>query len=832
MSKEGVKPDKQTNLSLERVSLDIRGMTCAACANRIEKGLAKLPGVVDANVNLAMEKASVSFDPDQTGSERLAAKIRDLGYEVPTHKVAINLVGMTCANCANRIERGLNKLPGVKASVNFGTESAHVEYVPSLVGVDDIKKKVADLGYEAFVPDEGSQDAEKEAREAEVRSQKRLFILSASLSFPLLVAMLGHVFHMDNSLIRFLSNGWVQLLLATPVQFYAGRQFYVDSYHNLKNRSANMSVLVALGTSAAYLYSVAGLVFPEIGVQGLYFETSAVLITLIILGKLLEAAAKGRTSEAIKKLMGLQAKTARVVRDGTEVDIPIEEVQVGDLVVVRPGEKIPVDGVLTEGHSTVDESMITGESMPVEKSEGDAVVGATINKHGAFTFEATRVGKETALAQIIKVVEDAQGSKAPIQRMADVVSAYFVPAVVAVALITFAGWYLATGDFTRSLLNMTAVLVIACPCALGLATPTAIMVGTGRGAENGILFKGGEHLEKTHELSAVVLDKTGTITKGAPEVTDVVTFGSIDETQLLTLVAVAEKGSEHPLAQAIVEAAQLKGSELARAAHFEAIPGRGIRAEVDGKQLLVGNRKLMLENALNPEVHEGEVQRLENAGKTAMLTAIGQEMAGIVAVADTVKESSAEAIGMLHEMGLRVLMITGDNERTAKAIADQVGIDAQDVIADVLPEDKASEVERLKAEGFNVAMVGDGINDAPALATADVGIAIGTGTDVAIEAADITLMRGDLRGIVAAIRLSRATMGKIRQNLFWALIYNTIGIPFAALGILSPIIAGAAMAFSSVSVVTNSSLLKRYDPQYGFGEGEAAGRPNPQLQNA
>jgi len=548
----------------------------------------------------------------------------------------------------------------------------------------------------------------------------------------------------------------------------------------------------------------------------LYFETSAVLITLIIFGKLLEVGAKGRTSEAIKKLMGMQARTARVVRDGDEIDIPIEEVQVGDVVIVRPGEKIPVDGQVTDGRSTVDESMITGESMPVGKAQGDEVVGATINKHGTFRFRATKVGKDTALAQIIRVVEEAQGSKAPIQRLADVVSAYFVPAVVAVAVIAFVGWYVATGDFTRALLNMTAILVIACPCALGLATPTAIMVGTGKGAESGILFKGGEHLEKTHELDAVILDKTGTITRGEPAVTDVIAFGEFDGDRLLQWVARAEKASEHPLAQAIVASAQEKGLQLDDVAEFEAIPGHGIRAAVEGKTVLVGNRKLMQDNGLDIAEALETMERFEGEAKTAMLAAVDGVLAGIIAVADTVKESSAEAVGLLHDMGLRVMMLTGDNERTAHAIARQVGIDAEDVIAEVLPEDKANQVEHLQAQGLKVAMVGDGINDAPALATADVGIAIGTGTDVAIEAADITLIRGDLRGIVAAIRLSHATIGKVRQNLFWALIYNTIGIPFAAFGILSPIIAGAAMAFSSVSVVTNSTLLKRYDPREGF----------------
>lgn len=815
-----------------KISLPIQGMTCAACANRVEKGLSKLPGVLEAHVNLAVEKASVIYDPSQVNVEQLAAKVRDLGYDVPTQTIKIGIVGMTCANCAARIERGLRALPGVTAAVNFGTESAVVEYVPSLTSLGEIKQKVAALGYEAFVTEGEGRDAEKEAREREIRRQRFLFVFSAILSFPLLVAMFGHVFHLESALFRFLSNGWVQFVLATPVQFYAGWQFYVDSYHNLKSRSANMSVLVALGTSAAYFYSLAGIVFPHIGVTGLYFETSAVLITLILLGKLLEAEAKGRTSEAIKKLMGLQAKTARVVRDGREADIPIEDVQVGDIVIVRPGEKIPVDGIILEGRSTVDESMLTGESLPVEKKEGDEVIGATINKHGTFRFRATKVGRDTVLAQIIKVVEEAQGSKAPIQRLADVVSAYFVPAVVAVALVAFFGWYFVTGDFTRALLNMTAVLVIACPCALGLATPTAIMVGTGVGAENGILFKGGEHLEKTHELTAVVLDKTGTITKGEPEVTDVVAVGEVGDDTLLQWVAGAERTSEHPLAQAIVAAARARGLDVPHGTDFEAIPGRGVKATVDGRTVLVGNRKLMGDSGIDVAGFEDLLLRLEGEGKTAVLAAVDGRIAGVVAVADTVKETSVEAVGMLRGMGLRVMMLTGDNRRTADAIARQVGIDSDDVIAEVLPEDKAKKVEDLKRQGFVVAMVGDGINDAPALATADVGIAIGTGTDVAMEAGDITLVRGDLRGIVAAIRLSRATMGKIRQNLFWALIYNAIGIPFAAFGILSPMIAGAAMAFSSVSVVTNSSLLKRFNPQAGFSKTGPVGGGEPQLQEA
>lgn len=829
MGKEGTVSSQST----ASVTLGVQGMTCAACVRRVERGLAKVPGVSEATVNLSLERASVLFDPEQVSVDDLAAKVRDLGYDVIADKVTVSVLGMTCAACATRVEKGLNKLPGVKATVNLATESAQIEYFPSVTGLDEVQKKIADLGYKAILPDEATGDREKEAREAEIRRQKRLFIFSAILSFPLLASMIGHMLVPDQAWVHFLMNGWVQFVLATPVQFIAGWQFYVDSYHNLKNGSANMSVLVALGTSAAYIYSLVGLFFPEIGVKGFYFETSAVLITLILLGKLLEASAKGRTSEAIKKLMGLQPKTARVIRDGEETDIPIEEVQVGDLIVVRPGERIPVDGVVADGRSTVDESMLTGESMPVEKEPGDEVVGATINKHGAFTMRATKVGRDTALAQIIRVVEEAQGSKAPIQRMADVVSSYFVPAVVGIALITFIGWYFATGDFTRALLNMTAVLVIACPCALGLATPTAIMVGTGRGAESGILFKGGEHLERTHELNAVVLDKTGTITKGEPEVTDLVPFGGYDADSLLALVAAAERTSEHPLAHAIVESAKARGIDLANAEQFEAIPGHGIRAQVDGRMVLVGNRRLMQQYGVELGEAEQEMERLEGEAKTAMAAAVDGAFAGLLAVADPVKPSSATAIRLLHEMGIRVLMLTGDNRRTAQAIARQVGIREEDVIAEVLPEQKAGVVERLQSEGLKVGMVGDGINDAPALATADVGMAIGSGTDVAIEAADITLIRGDLRGIVAAIRLSRATMSKIRQNLFWALIYNSLGIPFAAFGLLSPILAGAAMAFSSVSVVTNSTLLKRYDPQHDFDRHDPpVHEGRPQLKSA
>lgn len=732
-------------------------------------------------------------------------------------RARLGIVGMTCANCSARVERALNKLPGVvTASVNLATEQATVTFDPATVAVETLRQAVEAAGYQAYPLADGdgaSSDAEKAAREREILRQQQAFGLAAVLSAPLLLAMIFHTAGIGGPLAQVLNNGWVQFALATPVQFLSGWQFYKDAYVNLKGRNANMSVLVALGTSAAYLYSLAALLWPGLGIPGLYFETSAVLITLVLLGKLLEARAKGRTSEAIRKLMGLQPRTARVIREGRELEIAIDQVQVGDRVVVRPGERIPVDGTVIEGHSAVDEAMLTGESLPVDKGPGDTVVGGTINKQGSFTFEATRVGAGTTLAQIIRVVEEAQASKAPIQRLADRVSNVFVPAVVGISLLTFAGWYLTTGDVTAAVLAMTAVLVISCPCALGLATPTAIMVGTGLGAEHGILFKGGEHLEEAHRLEAVVLDKTGTITTGEPQLTQVVALPGWSEADLLRLVASAERRSEHPLASAILAGAQAQDLTLAEPQAFEALPGRGVRADVEGHQVLVGTRRLLAEAGIDTQPLSQPQQALEEAGQTAMLVAIDGRAAGLVAVADQVKPGAAQAVAALQAMGLEIWMLTGDNQRTARSIAAQVGLEPGQVLAEVLPDQKAGQVQALKARGLRVAMVGDGINDAPALAAADLGIAIGTGTDVAMEAADVTLMGGDLMGIAAAIRLSRQTMRKIRQNLFWALIYNSLGIPLAALGFLSPILAGAAMAFSSVSVVTNSVLLKRYDPR-------------------
>lgn len=797
----------------KQINLQITGMTCAACAIRIEKGLNKVDGVSAANVNFAMEKASVIYDPAKVSVSRLEESISKLGYGTAKEVVDFQLEGMTCAACANRIEKGLNKIPGVtNATVNFAMETAHVEYSPSEVSISDMQKKVQQLGYKAILKTEN--EGGKDHREKEVQNQKRKLLLSAILSFPLLWSMVGHFsFTSWIYMPEIFMNPWLQLILATPVQFYVGRQFYVGAYKALRNGSANMDVLVSLGTSAAYFYSLYLTIAWFIGDGGahhgpsLYYETSAVLITLVIMGKLFESLAKGRSSEAIKSLMGLQAKTALVVRDGQELSIPVDEVIAGDIVLVRPGDKVPVDGEVVEGTSTVDESMLTGESIPVEKKIGDAVIGATINKNGMLKIKATKVGKETALAQIIKVVEEAQGSKAPIQRVADVISGIFVPIVVGIAVVAFLVWYffVTPGDFAEALEKAIAILVIACPCALGLATPTSIMAGSGRAAELGILFKGGEHLEQTHKIDAIILDKTGTVTKGKPELTDIVTEG--DEVNFLRLVGGAEKNSEHPLAEAIVAGIQEKGISLPGTESFEAIPGFGIKAVVEGKELLIGTRRLMEKFEVDAKLAYESMSLLEENGKTAMLVAIDKRYAGMVAVADTIKETSKDAVSRLKEMGIQVIMITGDNERTANAIAAQVGIDH--VLAEVLPEGKAEEVKKLQAQGKKVAMVGDGINDAPALATADIGMAIGTGTDVAMEAADVTLMRGDLSSIPDAIFMSRKTMSNIKQNLFWALGYNTLGIPIAAIGLLAPWVAGAAMALSSVSVVLNALRLQR-----------------------
>ena len=801
---------------VKKVTLKIAGMSCASCAARIEKSLRKLDGVRQANVNFALEQAAIEYEDALVNVEKFMEVIKSLGYDPvdpPREgKVTLKITGMSCAACAARIEKKLNSLAGVaRAAVNLATEQAVVEYDPAQVKVADLCQAVEALGYRAARAEESSRDREKEAREKEIRRLRKEFTISAVLTSPLLLAMILGLLGID---VPFLHNEYFQFIIATPVQFGLGFRFYKNAYSALRAKSPNMDVLIAMGTSAAYFFSIYNGFFtpamPGMMMKELYFEAAAVIITLILLGKYLEAVAKGKTSEAIKKLMGLQAKTARVIRNGEEIDLPIAEVQVGDLIVVRPGEKVPVDGKIVEGNSAIDESMLTGESLPVEKKPGDPVVGATINKFGAFKFEATKVGKDTVLAQIINLVEDAQGSKAPIQKIADRVAVVFVPAVIGIAAVTFLLWSLLAGDWTAGLVNAVSVLVIACPCALGLATPTAIMVGTGKGAESGILIKGGEHLETAYKINTVVLDKTGTITKGQSEVTDILPLGGLEEEQILRLAAIAEKSSEHPLGAAIYAKGKAAYGSLPDPDQFTALPGRGVRAVVAGKEIYVGTRKLMLEQEIALDASEEAVAKLEDEGKTAMLMAVDRRLAAIIAVADTVKENAKEAIAELQRMGIEVYMITGDNRRTAAAIGKQVGI--AKVLAEVLPEHKAEEVEKLKKQGKVVAMVGDGINDAPALATADIGMAIGTGTDVAMEAADITLMRGDLLTIPAAIRLSRQTMRKIKENLFWAFIYNTLGIPFAALGLLNPIIAGGAMAFSSVSVVTNSLSLGRFRP--------------------
>lgn len=790
-------------MTVKKVNIDIVGMTCAACSNRVERVLAKQEGVLSVVVNLLANKANIEFDTDKIKPEELVKVIEKTGYNVPLLKTTLIVEGMTCAACSSRVEKVLNKQEGVvKATVNLSTNKAVVEYPSGVIDEDILVKIIEKAGYKAEVEIERDLDREKELREREIKSLKTSFIFSAALSLPLFSAMFFHMAGIHT----ILTNGWFQLILATPVQFLIGYRFYKGAYNSLRGGGANMDVLVSMGTSSAYFYSIYNLIT---GVHEYYFEASAVIITLILLGKTFEAVAKGKTSEAIKKLIGLQPKTARIIKDGVEMDISIEKVEIGDIVVVRPGERIPVDGIVVEGNSAVDESMITGESIPIDKTLDDEVIGATINKFGTFKFKATKIGKDTVLSQIIKLVEDAQGSKAPVQRLADKIAGIFVPVVVVIALITFLGFYFIGGNFNIGLINAVAVLVIACPCALGLATPTAIMVGTGKGAENGILIKSGEHLERAHKIDTIVFDKTGTITKGEPEVTDIISFNDMDRDEILRIAASVERTSEHPLGQSIVKKGEEELLKLLEPEKFIAIPGKGLKATFEGKEVFIGNRKLMSDNNISIAKGEEILLKLEEEGKTAMLLSLDNKLSGILAVADKIKETSRDAIEELKNMGLDIYMITGDNERTAKAIAKEVGI--TNVLAEVLPENKAEVVEEIKSRGKNVGMVGDGINDAPALAAADVGFAIGTGTDVAMEAADITLMRGDLSSIVTAIRLSHRTMRTIKQNLFWAFFYNSIGIPFAALGFLDPMIAGAAMAFSSVSVVTNSLRLKKFN---------------------
>jgi Cu+-exporting ATPase len=785
------------------ITIPISGMNCAACSARVEKGLHTLPGVLSANVNLVMGKGTINYDPEQIEPRQMIERVKELGYKVLEEQQELLISGMSCAACSARVEKRLNSLPGVqKAAVNLTTNKASISFIPGIITVSEIEKAVKDLGYGVQKARDLSLSEAAQARQKEKNWQLTRFIIAVLFTLPLAVMMISS--HVGRHL---MINPWVQLALATPVQFFASWPFYRGAYHSLKTGSANMDVLVALGTSVAYFYSLISLFA---GWNVYYFESAAMLMTIILLGKLLEAVARGKTSEAIEKLMGLQAKTARVLRDGVEMDIPVDEVLVGAFILVRPGERVPVDGVIQEGNTSIDESLLTGESLPVEKKPGDDVVGASINKYGSFTFQATKVGQDTVLAQIIRMVEAAQGSKAPIQRLADRVSNIFVPAIIAIALLTFGGWYISGANFESSLMHMVTVLVVACPCALGLATPTAIMVGTGVGAERGILIKGGEHLEQAGKIDAVVLDKTGTITEGVPAVTDIFALAPLDERKLLGIIASGEKKSEHPLGQAVVKRAEELEIPLEAVDNFEALPGQGIRFNLMNETWLIGNEKLASSLGIDISPLLPQKNRWEEEGKTVIIAMKGSSLSGLVAIADTVKENASQAISELRQMGLDIYMLTGDQKKTARAIAEQVNIDK--VIAEVLPQHKAEEVQKLKDSGHIVAMVGDGINDAPALATSDVGMAIGTGTDVAMESASITLMHGDLMKIASAIRLSRRTLRKIRQNLFWAFFYNMITIPLAIFGVFTPVMGGTAMALSSVSVVTNSLLLKRYDP--------------------
>lgn len=820
---------------MNKETVKISGMTCAACAQRVQRAVGKLDGVASASVNFATEKLVVEYNEAVASLSTIEGAIEKAGYgvikEAKANQVTIPIGGMTCAACAQRVEKVLNKLEGVQhATVNLATEKASVEYDPAVIRLSAIKQSIEKIGYQALEIEKNNVDEDKLRKEKQIKTLWTKFTIATIFGFALLyiamVPMLSWwpfpIPRSINPMIYPLRFAVLQIVFVLPI-IAVGYKFYTVGFKAILQRSPNMDSLVAVGTTSAIVYSVYNTIEIAKGnfeaVHGLYYETAGVIIALILLGKSLEAVSKGKTSEAIKKLMGLAPKTAIVIHNGEEIEVPIEEVEIGDILLVKPGEKIPVDGMVLDGHTTIDEAMLTGESMPIDKKAGDKVYAASINKNGMIRFEATKVGSDTALAQIIKLVEDAQGSKAPIAKMADIVSGYFVPIVVAIALTAFLAWLLSGQSIAFSLTIFISVLVIACPCALGLATPTAIMVGTGKGAENGILIKGGEALETTHKINIIVLDKTGTITEGKPEVTDIITVGGVDQDRLLQLAASGEKGSEHPLGEAIVRGAEKAGQELLVVEQFEAIPGQGIKVTIEGNILFIGNKKLMDEKQISLEVLKDQSDQLAAEGKTPMYVAFEKELAGIIAVADVVKESSIKAIQKLKSMGLEVAMITGDNKMTAEAIAKEVGIDR--VLAEVLPQDKSEEVKKLQSEGKKVCMVGDGINDAPALVQADIGMAIGSGTDVAMESADIVLMKSDLMDVATAIHLSKSTIRNIKQNLFWAFGYNVAGIPIAA-GILylfggpllNPMFAAMAMAFSSVSVVSNALRLKRFQPYH------------------
>jgi Cu+-exporting ATPase len=862
-----IKHSKEENRAVSqtesRTVLALEGMTCASCAMRIEKGLKKVPGVKDASVNFATEQATVTYDPTQTGLDQMVRSVDAVGYSAtpivlpatmpvtPVENlpqgeshVVLDLEGMTCASCAMRIEKGLKKVPGViEANVNLATEKASVVYHPTQTNLKQMVRSVETVGYKATpevtsmpqplretanaavteststpMPGISQEDELNRRRQAEVIRKRNLLILGIILTVP--VVILSMFF-----LNRFPGENFLLLALTTPVWAIVGWEFHRGAIKTLRHGSANMDTLVSLGSTAAYLLSVLATFFPQVVGPVTFYDTTALIVTLIFLGKYLEARAKGQTNEAIRKLIGLQARTAHVIRAGEEVELPVEQVQVGDELIVRPGEKVPVDGMVLSGISSVDESMITGESIPIEKVEGEPLIGATINQHGLLRMRATKVGADTVLANIIRLVEQAQGSKAPIQRLADTISGIFVPVVLVIAALTFIGWAIighmnaaSSNPWIVAIVAAVAVLVVACPCALGLATPTAIMVGTGKGAEQGILIKGGQSLERVQAVRAILLDKTGTITKGKPELTDVIAVGDTQVDDMLRLAAEAEQGSEHPLAAAIVGGARARGLTLDSSLdHFSAITGRGLEATVEGHTVLVGTRRLMSERSLAYDALEDRLTALEQQGKTTMLVAIDGKVVGLVAVADTVKVGSVDAVKQLHAQGIAVWMITGDNQRVAQAIAAQVGIPAEHVLAEILPEDKANQVKRLQKQGLVVACAGDGINDAPALVQADAGIAMGTGTDIAIEASDITLVKGNLKSVATALALSHATMRTIKQNLFWAFAYNVILIPIAILSPLipflqenAPIFAAAAMALSSVTVVSNSLRLRRF----------------------